>query len=84
MSAIPKQYLMNIWQVNRQTILKTISYFFMHICVAMMVAYAITQNIVMAITLSLIEPMVQAVAYFFHEKAWAKKIINQKLVPIPH
>ncbi len=27
----------------------------------------------MAITLSLLEPTVQAVSFFFHEKAWEKK-----------
>ena len=42
----------------------------MHITVAALVAYAVTGNLWIAFTLSLLEPTVQAVAFFFHEKAW--------------
>ena len=45
----------------------------MHITVAMLVAYIITGNFWMALTLSLVEPTVQAVAFFFHEKVWIAK-----------
>ncbi len=45
----------------------------MHITVAMLVGYYVTGSIAMAITLSLLEPTVQAVAFFFHEKVWEKK-----------
>lgn len=45
----------------------------MHITVAMLVAYMVTGNLWMAITLSLLEPTVQAFAFFFHEKIWNKK-----------
>jgi uncharacterized membrane protein len=50
--------------------MKTGSYYVMHIVVAAAVAYAVTGNLWVAITLSLLEPTVQAIAYFFHEKAW--------------
>lgn len=33
-------------------------------------AYAVTGNLLLSLTLSLLEPAVQAVAFFFHEKAW--------------
>ena len=52
---------------------KTLSYYIMHITVAMLVGYYVTGSIAMAITLSLLEPTVQAVAFFFHEKVWEKK-----------
>lgn len=45
----------------------------MHITVAMCVAYIVTGNVWIAITLSMLEPSVQAVAFFFHEKVWAVK-----------
>lgn len=45
----------------------------MHITVAMLVGYLVTGNIWMAITLSLLEPTVQAFAYFFHKRIWDKK-----------
>ncbi|RZG79506.1 DUF2061 domain-containing protein, partial [Acinetobacter venetianus] len=38
--------------------------------VAMLVAYVVTGNLIMAVTLSLLEPTVQAFAFFFHEKIW--------------
>ncbi|QQV67346.1 membrane protein [Acinetobacter junii] len=44
----------------------------MHITVAMMVAYLVTGNLIMAATLSLLEPTVQAIAFFFHEKVWSR------------
>lgn len=55
---------------NQRTLKKTLSYYVMHISVALTVAYVITGNLLMAATLSLIEPTVQAAAYFWHEKAW--------------
>ncbi|MEF9957119.1 MAG: DUF2061 domain-containing protein [Acinetobacter sp.] len=61
-----QQFLFN----NSRTLKKTLSYYIVHISVAMMVAYVITGNLIMAATLSLIEPTVQAFAFFFHEKVW--------------
>ncbi len=61
-----QQFVIN----NRRTLKKTLSYYIMHISVAMIVAYMITGNLIMAATLSLIEPTVQAFAFFFHEKIW--------------
>lgn len=58
---------------NQRTLQKTFSYYIMHITVAMLVGYVVTGNLWMAITLSLVEPTVQAVAFFFHEKVWNKK-----------
>ena len=40
--------------------------------VAASVALAVTGDMWMALTLSLLEPTVQAVAFFFDEKAWAR------------
>ncbi|HHP4517191.1 TPA: DUF2061 domain-containing protein [Acinetobacter baumannii] len=58
---------------NQRTLKKTLSYYIMHITVAMLVAYFVTGNIWMALTLSMLEPTVQAFAFFFHEKVWAEK-----------
>ncbi|MDB9682520.1 DUF2061 domain-containing protein, partial [Acinetobacter baumannii] len=59
---------------NQRTLKKTLSYYIMHITVAMLVAYFVTGNIWMALTLSMLEPTVQAFAFFFHEKVWAAKV----------
>lgn len=58
---------------NQRVFKKTFSYYIMHITVAMLVAYAVTRNFWMAVTLSLLEPTVQAFAFFFHEKVWNKR-----------
>lgn len=58
---------------NQRMFKKTLSYYIMHITVAMIVGYLVTGSLWMAITLSLIEPTVQAFAYFFHERLWDKK-----------
>ena len=57
---------------NQRMFKKTLSYYIMHITVAMMVAYLVTGNLIMAATLSLLEPTVQAFAFFFHEKVWSR------------
>lgn len=54
------------------TLKKTASYYVLHILVASIVAYAVTGNLMMSLTLSLLEPSVQAIAFFFHEKAWER------------
>ena len=61
------------------TLKKTASYYVMHITVAAAVGNAVTGDVWLALTLSLLEPTVQAVAFFFHEKAWAR----HTPVPIP-
>lgn len=58
---------------NQRIFKKTLSYYIMHITVAMIVAYFVTGNLWMAVTLSLLEPTVQAFAFFFHERIWEKK-----------
>lgn len=56
---------------NETALLKTASYYVIHIVVAAAVAYAVTGDAVAAMTLSLLEPSIQAGAYFAHEKLWA-------------
>ena len=62
----------NAFRANLPTLKKTASYYLVHITVAALVAYAVTGNLWIAFTLSLLEPTVQAVAFFFHERAWER------------
>ncbi len=55
----------------RVTAFKPVTYSVMHLVVAVSVAYALTQDWRIALGVGIIEPMVQTVAYVFHEKAWA-------------
>ena len=50
---------------------KTITFAIVHMSVAFGVGYAITGSLAVGGALALVEPLVNTVAYFFHEKAWA-------------
>lgn len=65
----------NFAKAHITTLKKTASYYVMHIVVAASVAYAITGDWVMSFTLSLLEPTVQAFAFFIHEKVWERKAL---------
>lgn len=54
----------------RLMILKTLSYGTMHMCVAIIVAYVLSGDWKIALAIGLIEPCIQTVAFFFHEKSW--------------
>ncbi len=62
----------NLARANLPTLKKTASYYVLHVVVACLVGYAVTGSLALAVTLSLLEPTVQAVAFFFHEKAWER------------
>ncbi|WP_122900989.1 DUF2061 domain-containing protein [Acinetobacter sp. B51(2017)] len=66
-------HIQNFVDQNQRMFKKTLSYYVMHITVAMLVGYFVTGSIWMAMTLSILEPTIQAVAYFFHERVWDKK-----------
>lgn len=63
---------------NQRMLKKTFSYYIMHITVAMIVAYIVTGNLLIAATLSLLEPTVQAFAFFIHERIWERKTLDPK------
>lgn len=63
---------------NQRMFKKTLSYYFMHLVVAMAVGYLVTGSWAMAVAFSLLEPTVQAVAFFFHEKVWERKDSKQR------
>lgn len=50
--------------------IKTISFAAMHFSVAFGVAYLLTGDLVVGGAVALVEPMVNTVAYYFHEKLW--------------
>ncbi|NTZ43630.1 DUF2061 domain-containing protein [Altererythrobacter sp. SALINAS58] len=52
---------------------KTLSFLVLHLLVGFTVAYAVTGSIAMAGGIALIEPSVNAVVFFFHEKIWNRQ-----------
>ena len=53
---------------------KTITYLVIHLGIGFSVAYAFTGSIAIAGAIAVVEPLCNAVAYFFHEKAWNKAL----------
>ncbi|MCF7528920.1 DUF2061 domain-containing protein [Neisseria lisongii] len=64
--------------------LKTLTFAILHFSVAFSVAYILTGSIGISGAVALIEPMVNTVVFYFHEKAWnrfeRKKAETQKMV----
>ena len=50
--------------------IKTITFAICHFTVAFSVAYLLTGSFGVASLLALVEPLVNTVAYYFHEKVW--------------
>lgn len=53
-------------------LIKTATYLSIHLTVGFTVAYLMTGSLALAGGIALIEPMINAVAFFFHEQAWKK------------
>ncbi|ABD81323.1 DUF2061 domain-containing protein [Saccharophagus degradans] len=51
---------------------KTCSYTAMHFTIAFGVAWMLTGDFVVGGLVAIVEPAVNSVAYFFHERAWAR------------
>lgn len=52
--------------------LKTITFAIMHFAIAFSVTYLITGDLVLGGLVAVIEPAVNTVGYFFHEKIWQR------------
>lgn len=51
--------------------IKTLTFAAVHFAVAFSVAYLLTGSFAISSALALVEPAVNTVAYFIHEKVWA-------------
>ncbi|RJG09987.1 DUF2061 domain-containing protein [Pseudomonas cavernicola] len=52
--------------------LKTITFTMMHFCIAFSVAYALTGSIAVGGLVAAVEPLVNSVGFYFHEKIWQR------------
>ena len=57
-------------QIMNRDLAKTISFLALHLLVGFSVAYIFTGSIALAGGIALVEPCVNAVVFFFHERAW--------------
>ena len=53
---------------------KTITYLVIHLGIGFSVAYLFTGSVAIAGAIAVVEPLCNAVAYFFHEKIWNKAL----------
>ncbi len=53
-------------------LIKTATYLSIHLTVGFTVAYLMTGSVAVAGGIALVEPAINAVAFFFHEQAWKR------------
>ena len=53
-------------------LIKTLTYLSIHLTIGFSVAYWFTGSLSLAGGIAIIEPCINAVAFFFHEKAWKR------------
>lgn len=51
---------------------KTVTFALLHFCVAFTVTYALTGSVTVATGVGLIEPMVNTIVFYLHERAWGR------------
>lgn len=56
----------------KRDLAKTLSFLFLHFIVGFSVAYAFTGEVAIASAIALVEPVANAVVFFFHERAWRR------------
>ncbi|MDO9362521.1 MAG: DUF2061 domain-containing protein [Sphingopyxis sp.] len=62
-------------------LIKTFTYLTIHLTIGFSVAYAMTGSVALAGGIAIVEPCINAVAFFFHEKAWKRVSAKPKLMP---
>lgn len=67
---------------SHETWAKTLTYCLMHFCVAIVVAYALSGDWIIALSIGIIEPLVQTCFFTMHERGWnnAKAKYRQKFM----
>ena len=63
---------------SHETLAKTLTYCLMHFMVAIAVAYALTGSWQIALSIGIIEPLVQTLFFNMHERGWNKARADYK------
>ena len=72
MSAL-KLFVHNHQHDGDNSLVKTVTFAMTHFTVAFTVAYLLTGDILIGSLIAMVEPAINTVAYFFHEKLWARR-----------
>ena len=62
-------------------LIKTLTYLSLHLTIGFSVAYVMTGSVALAGGIAIVEPVINAFAFFFHEKAWKRVGAARKLIP---
>lgn len=57
----------------RRNLAKTLSFLGLHLLVGFTVAYLFTGSVLVAGGIALVEPLANAVVFYFHERAWERE-----------
>ncbi|MEQ9545335.1 MAG: DUF2061 domain-containing protein [Marinobacter sp.] len=65
------------------SLMKTITFAITHFTVAFSVAFLLTGDLIIGSLIAMVEPAINTVAYFFHEKIWARRapLAQQMVTP---
>ncbi len=72
MSAL-KVFVHNHSNEGDNSLIKTMTFAMTHFIVAFSVAFLLTGDILIGGLIAMVEPAINTVAYYFHEKFWARK-----------
>lgn len=59
---------------------KTLSFAVVHFTVAFSVGYLLTGSVLIGSAIALVEPVVNTIAYYFHEKLWNRRSAQPRAV----
>jgi uncharacterized membrane protein len=65
-------FILHHGKARDQALLKTITFAITHFFVAFSVAYLLTGDVLIGSLIAMVEPAINTVAYFIHEKIWAR------------
>ena len=77
MSAL-KLFVHNHGASGDQSLIKTVTFALTHFTVAFTVAYLLTGDLIVGSLIAMVEPAINTVAYFFHERIWARRQQNTR------
>lgn len=78
MSAL-KLFVHNHGTNGDPSLIKTVTFALTHFTVAFTVAYLLTGDLLIGSLIAMVEPAINTVAYFFHEKIWARRQRNTRV-----
>lgn len=67
----------------RRDLSKTMTFAALHFVVGFTVSYAFTGSLAIAGGIALVEPLVNTVVFYFHERAWRRAGRSEEPLPAP-